>query len=103
MSAFIRARRAWCGLVTRDAGAHGADVKTALFICVHNAGRSQMAEAIFNAQAPAGLRAVSAGTRPAEVVNRAVVQALAEIGLDVSEHRPRLLTPEIAAGLIVSW
>jgi arsenate reductase len=70
---------------------------TVLFACVHNAGRSQMAAAFFNALAdPARARAVSAGTRPADRVNPVVVEAMREAGLDVSAATPRQLTAELA-------
>ena len=68
-----------------------------LFICVHNAGRSQMAEAFFNALALEGLHAVSAGTEPVERVNPVVIEAMAEAGIDMSSHRPKLATPELVA------
>lgn len=67
-----------------------------LFLCVHNAGRSQMAEAVFNKLAPDGMRAFSAGTEPAEHVNPVVAQAMAEKGMDIAGRKPRLLDPEIA-------
>jgi len=77
-------------------------VKTVLFACIHNAGRSQIAAALFNALAdPAKARAISAGTEPAEHVHPQVVAALIERGLEVGEVRPRKLTPEVAAG--VAW
>ena len=70
---------------------------TVLFACVHNAGRSQMAAAFFNALAdPARARAVSAGTRPADRVNPVVVEAMREAGIDVSTATPRHLTAELA-------
>ena len=68
---------------------------TILFLCVHNAGRSQMAEAIFNRLAKErGLTytAESAGTELADRVHTTVVEAMAEIGLDISGESPRLLT-----------
>ena len=69
-----------------------------LFACVHNAGRSQMAAALFNALAdPARARAMSAGTRPAERVHPEVVAIMREEGIDLSGARPRTLTPELAA------
>ena len=72
---------------------------TVLFACVHNAGRSQMAAGFFNALAdPAKARAISAGTRPADRVNPVVVQAMLEVGIDVSGERPQRLTPELARG-----
>jgi arsenate reductase len=60
-----------------------------MFICVHNASRSQMAEAFFNREATPGMRAVSAGTDPLPAVNPLVVRAMAEAGLDLSGHRPK--------------
>lgn len=72
-------------------------MKTVLFACVHNAGRSQMAAALFNLRADlAKAKAVSAGTQPGERVHPVVQDALAEIGIDVAGLRPRLLTPELA-------
>ena len=70
---------------------------TVLFACVHNAGRSQMAAAFFNARAdPAKARAISAGTQPADRVHAVVVQAMQEADVPLRSHPPRLLTPEIA-------
>lgn len=72
---------------------------TVIFACVHNAGRSQMAAALFNAlSAPALARAVSAGTRPGDRVHPEVVEVMREVGLDLSAERPRLLTEELARG-----
>src|SRR5207302_6269964 len=66
---------------------------------VHNAGRSQMAAALFNLLAdPAKARAISAGTEPAARVHPQVAASLAEIGLDISGARPRKLTAELARG-----
>lgn len=70
-----------------------------VFACVHNAGRSQMAAAFFNAAAdPARARALSAGTDPATRVHPEVVAAMAEIGIDVSGAVPQRLTTELATG-----
>jgi arsenate reductase len=70
-----------------------------IFACVHNAGRSQMAAAFFAELAsPALARAVSAGTRPGARVHPEVVDAMREVGIDLSAARPRLLTPELAQG-----
>jgi len=68
-----------------------------MFVCVHNAGRSQMAEAFFNALAPAGMRAISTGTQPTERINPTVVEAMAELGIDMASHHPKLATPELVA------
>ena len=74
-------------------------VKTVIFACVHNAGRSQMAAAFFNRLAdPARARAVSAGTTPGERVHPEVVAAMQEEGIDLSGARPQKLTTELAAG-----
>lgn len=66
-----------------------------MFVCVHNAGRSQMAETFFNALAPKGLHAISAGTQPTEQVNPTVVAAMAEVGIAMAGHQPKLATPEL--------
>jgi arsenate reductase len=72
-------------------------MKTVIFACVHNAGRSQMAAAFFAELAdPALARALSAGTRPAERVHPEVVEAMREAGIDLSGARPRLLTQDLA-------
>jgi arsenate reductase len=74
-------------------------MKTVLFACVHNAGRSQMAAAFFNSMADgAAARAVSAGTSPGDRVHPEVVEAMLEAGIDLSGARPRLLGPDLAAG-----
>ena len=72
-------------------------MKTILFACVHNAGRSQMAAALFNQQAdPAKARAISAGTEPGDRVHPVVLEVLREAGIDVSDVRPRRLTDALA-------
>lgn len=72
---------------------------TVIFACVHNAGRSQMAAAFFNALADASrARAVSAGTEPGPRVHPEVLAAMKEVGIDLSHATPRRLTPELAAG-----
>jgi arsenate reductase len=73
-------------------------MKTVLFACIHNAGRSQMAAAWFNALAnPAAARAVSAGTEPGPRVHPEVLEAMKEVGIDLSQAQPTLLTHELAA------
>lgn len=72
-------------------------MKVVLFACVHNAGRSQMAAALFNRMAdPAKTRAVSAGTQPGERVHPVVLDVMREIGIDLSDVAPRKLTGELA-------
>src|SRR5271155_2363183 len=63
-----------------------------LFVCVHNAGRSQMAEAFAKKR---GFKAVSAGTMPTPAVNPTVVQAMKEKGIDISSKTPKMLTTEM--------
>lgn len=70
-------------------------MKTILFICVHNSGRSQMAEAFVNKFASGRVRAISAGTEPAEAVDPAVVKVMREVGIDIGQQRPKGLTPEM--------
>jgi arsenate reductase len=72
-------------------------VKTVIFACVHNAGRSQMAAAFFNQLAdPARARALSAGTTPGDRVHPEVVAVMREAGIDLSGARPQKLTTELA-------
>ncbi|HSW57928.1 MAG TPA: arsenate reductase ArsC [Dehalococcoidales bacterium] len=73
-------------------------MKTVLFICVHNSGRSQMAEAYFNRMAKGKARAFSAGSHPDDKVNPSVVKVMLEEGFDLSGNIPRMLTPEMMAG-----
>jgi protein-tyrosine-phosphatase len=70
------------------------DVPEVLFVCVHNAGRSQMAAALLDHHAQGRVHVRSAGSDPADRVNPAVVQAMKEIGLDISKEFPKPLTDE---------
>ena len=73
-------------------------MKTVVFACVHNAGRSQIAAAFFNKLAdPAKARALSAGTIPGDRVHPEVVRVMQEEGIDLSSARPQKLTTELAA------
>jgi arsenate reductase len=73
-------------------------MNTVLFACIHNAGRSQMAAAWFNALADARkARAISAGTEPGTRVHPEVVEAMREVGIDVVHNAPQKLTDELAA------
>lgn len=63
-----------------------------LFVCVHNAGRSQMAAAFLTHLSQGGVEVRSAGSAPAEQVNPAAVAALAEVGIDISAEQPKILT-----------
>ena len=74
-------------------------MRKVIFACVHNAGRSQMAAAFFNALVdPAKASATSAGTDPGARVHPEVIAVMAELGLDLSRARPQRLTPEFARG-----
>ncbi len=80
-------------------------MKGVIFACVHNAGRSQMAAAFFNALAdPVSVRAISAGTAPASRVHPEVVDVMREVGIDLSSANPQKLTAELAkdAALLVT-
>jgi arsenate reductase (thioredoxin) len=70
--------------------------KLILFVCVENAGRSQMAEGFFNQKyAPKGYRAISAGTRPTSQINPLAVQAMKEVGIDISSQKSRIITEDM--------
>lgn len=73
-------------------------MKIVLFVCVENAGRSQMAEGFFGKYAPAGYRAVSAGTRPAIKINPLAVQAMREVGINISAQRSKTITDDMIRG-----
>ena len=72
-------------------------MKTIVFACVHNAGRSQMAAAFLNQVANSKARAVSAGTNPGTRVHPEVVEAMKEVGIDLSAAVPQKLTTELAS------
>ena len=69
---------------------------TVLFVCLHNAGRSQMSQALFERAAAGKHSALSAGTTPAEHPHPEVVQVMRELNIDISDRRPQLLTRELA-------
>jgi arsenate reductase (thioredoxin) len=71
------------------------DKKIILFVCVHNSGRSQMAEALFNNLVGENAIASSAGTQPASQINPVVVEVMQESGLDISHQSPKMLTLEM--------
>jgi len=79
-------------------------MKRVLFVCVENAGRSQMAEAFAKTYGKDKFDAFSAGNKPAEAVNPSVVKAMKEKGIDISTNKPKLLTFQMAqdADLIVT-
>jgi len=71
-------------------------VAHALFVCLHNAGRSQMSRALFERASAGRHTADSAGTTPAERVHPQVAEVMREIGIDLGDRVPQLLTPELA-------
>jgi protein-tyrosine-phosphatase len=79
-------------------------VPEVLFVCVHNAGRSQMAAALLDHYAEGRVTVRSAGSEPADAINPRVVEAMAELGLDVSRELPKPLTGEAvqAADVVIT-
>jgi protein-tyrosine-phosphatase len=70
-------------------------MKYVLFVCNHNAGRSQMAQAFFERHAPPEVTAESAGTNPADAIWPEVVEVMGEVGIDLINRRPKALTQEM--------
>jgi arsenate reductase (thioredoxin) len=89
------------------AQAEGASVKEqpeVLFVCVHNAGRSQMAAGLVKLRSEGRIHVRSAGSAPGDEINPAVVEAMTEIGVDMSEEFPKPLTDEVvrAADVVIT-
>lgn len=80
------------------------DSPEVLFVCVHNAGRSQVAAALTHHLSGGGVNVRSAGSDPADEINPAVLQAMTELGLDLSQEFPRPLTDEVvrAADIVIT-
>ncbi len=76
--------------------------KKILFVCIENAGRSQMAEGFFKKYAPKGWDASSAGTKPTPEINPIVVESMREKGIDLGSQKPKILTSEIIKDVILS-
>lgn len=74
--------------------AESAKKPSVLFVCVHNAGRSQMAAAFLTTLSKGGIEVRSAGSQPADSINPAAVEAMAEIGIDMSAEIPKVLTTQ---------
>ncbi|MCC2309264.1 arsenate reductase ArsC [Cellulomonas chengniuliangii] len=70
------------------------DKPSVIFVCVHNAGRSQMAAGFMTALSGGAVEVRSAGSMPAEQINPVAVQAMAEVGIDITAAQPKVLTPE---------
>lgn len=79
-------------------------MKKVLFVCVHNSGRSQMAEAFFNSLAEGKAIAASAGTRPAAHIDSNVADAMREAGINIRQQKPKPLTFEMmeSAGRVIT-
>jgi protein-tyrosine-phosphatase len=71
-----------------------SDKPSVLFVCVHNAGRSQMAAGFMNHLGKGRVEVLSAGSAPKDSINPVAVAAMAEIGIDISHNSPKILTPE---------
>ena len=80
---------------TSKTSSSNKDEKIVLFVCVENAGRSQMAEGFFKKYAPNGFKTLSAGTKPVSHVNPIVIQAMKEVGIDTSKQKSKELTDEM--------
>jgi arsenate reductase (thioredoxin) len=70
-------------------------VKSILFVCVENAGRSQKAEGFFNKYAPKGCEAISAGTKPVSQINPIAVEVMREVGIDISNQKSKEVTDDM--------
>ncbi len=71
-----------------------ASTPSVLFVCVHNAGRSQMAQGFLTHLAGAAIEVRSAGSVPAESINPAAVEAMLEVGIDITDQSPKILTAD---------
>ena len=90
--------------VAQVEGAPAAGVPEVLFVCVHNAGRSQMAAGLLDHRAKGSVHVLSAGSAPADSINPAVLEAMAEIGVDLTREFPKPLTDDVvrAADVVVT-
>ncbi len=71
-----------------------SEKKTIMFVCVHNAGRSQMAAGFMRELGGDRVEVLSAGSAPKDSINPVAVQAMAELGIDIADQKPKVLTPE---------
>ena len=79
-------------------------MKTVLFVCVHNAGRSQMAAGFMQKLGEGKIEVLSAGSAPKDSINPIAVQAMAEVGIDIANNTPKILTDEavIASDVVIT-
>lgn len=75
--------------------------QTVLFVCVENAGRSQMAECFFRKHAPGSYEPISAGTSPVSSINPLAIQVMEEVGIDISKQKPKMLTEDMIKESII--
>src|SRR5215831_350181 len=73
----------------------GHNKQLVLFVCVENAGRSQMAEGFFRKYSPEGYEPLSAGTRPVSSINPLAIEVMREVGIDISKQRSKILTEDM--------
>jgi arsenate reductase len=92
------------GPIAQAEGLVGKDQPEVLFVCVHNAGRSQMAAGLVKLRSGGEIQVRSAGSTPAAEINPAVVEAMTEVGVDLSEEFPKPLTDEVvrAADVVIT-
>ena len=79
-------------------------MKTVLFVCVHNAGRSQMAAGFMQSLGEGKVEVLSAGSAPKETINPVAVEAMAEVGIDIANNKPKILTDDavIASDVVIT-
>ena len=79
-------------------------MKTVLFVCVHNAGRSQMAAGFMQSLGAGKVEVLSAGSAPKETINPVAVEAMAEVGIDIANNKPKILTDDavIASDVVIT-
>ena len=79
-------------------------MKTVLFVCVHNAGRSQMAAGFMQSLGAGKVEVRSAGSAPKETINPVAVEAMAEVGIDIANNKPKILTDDavIASDVVIT-
>jgi arsenate reductase len=80
--------------MTTSDSIHSLNKPSVLFVCVHNAGRSQMAAGFMTHLGQGRVEVLSAGSAPKDSINPVAVEAMAEIGIDISSNSPKILTPE---------
>ncbi|HLN35045.1 MAG TPA: arsenate reductase ArsC [Nitrososphaeraceae archaeon] len=80
---------------SKTRGSNKVEDKIVMFVCIENAGRSQIAEGFFKKYAPTGFKVQSAGTKPVSQINPIVVQAMREVGIDITSQKSKEITEEM--------